>query len=92
MCASARAWLIVRGNKSMGKEFGMRMAWEEIVREYPNMYVAFTDAYPGLHNIESAVVLHSEKDMSAYDILVGALEGKWNATGTGTVLGSIYHL
>ena len=60
----------------------MRMTWEEIVKEYPNMYVALTDVYPSEYNIESAVVLHSEKDMSENDIMGGAFRGEWIVMGT----------
>lgn len=54
---------------SIGGDLLMRMTWEEIVKAYPKQYVALVDAYPDIYKLESAVVVHSEKDMSESDLL-----------------------
>ncbi len=44
------------------------MTWPEIVEKYPDQYVALTNVFPDKYNIETADVIHSENDLSEYEL------------------------
>ena len=63
----------MKGVISMSK----RMSWEDIKKEYPDMWVGLTDVnWLNSANIESAVVAHTEKDMSTEELDELGFEGK----------------
>ena len=54
-----------------------RMSWNEIQKEYPDMWIGMIDVkWTDNANIESAIVEHTENDMSEDDMDMLAIEGK----------------
>lgn len=54
-----------------------RLKWSEIQQKYPDMWVGMVDVkWLDTANIDSAIVEHTENDMSEDDMDMLAIEGK----------------